>query len=101
MDTETEEQVRPVKPGDAVRVVDEQYRERVGLVTCVHGQFGDTLPEAAGGGSYVPCINVVYVSDDPTKRDPYGQQIERMSSLQHYSQGPNGMPRPGRFWTNL
>ncbi len=99
MDTDT--QVRPVKPGDVVRVVDETYGEHVALVTCVHGQFGGTLPEAAGGGSYVPCINVVYVSDDAAKRDPYGQQVERMTSLQHYSQGPNGMPRPGRYWINF
>jgi hypothetical protein len=43
----------------------------------------------------------MYVSADDGKRDPYGRQAERMSSLQHYSQGPNGMPKPGRYWTNL
>lgn len=88
-DTET---VTPVAVGDPVRVVDETYGGHAGLVTAVHGVFG---------GTYVPCINVVYVSGDPDKRDPYGAQIERMSSLQHYSQGPNSMPRPGRYWTNL
>lgn len=81
-----------VAPGDAVRVVDEVYAEHAGLVTTVHGEFG---------GEYVPCINVVFVSKDATKRDPYGQQVERLSSLQHYSQGPNGMPRPGRYWENM
>lgn len=103
MDTLTQDaaDVQPVKVGDPVRVVDERYRPHVGLVTAIHGQFGATLPESAGGGSYVPCINVVYVCDDEAKRDPYGQQVERMSSLQHHSQGPNGMPTPGRYWINL
>lgn len=89
---DTKEEVRPVAAGDAVKVVDEVYGEHVGLVTCVHGQFTE---------SFVPCINVVFVSSDPAKRDPYGQQIERLSSLQHYSQGPSGMPRPGRYWQNV
>lgn len=83
----------PVKAGDAVVVVDEHRQLHVGLVTTVHGDFST--------GGYVPCINVVYVSGDPAKRDPYGQQVERLSSLQHFSAGPNGMPDPGRFWANL
>lgn len=90
MDTQTE--VKPVQAGDAVRVVDENYVEHIALVTTVHGNFD---------GAYVPCINVAYVSADPGKRDPYGQQLERMSSLQHYSGGPNQMPRPGRYWVNM
>lgn len=85
------EDATPVTAGDVVVVVDEQYQHHLGLVTTVHGAFGL---------SYVPCINVVYVSPDTAKRDPYGQQLERLSSLQHFSQGPNGMPRPGRFWAN-
>lgn len=91
MDTQTEE-VKPVKAGDAVRVVDENYVEHNALVTTVHGGFG---------GAYVPSINVVYVSADEGKRDPYGQQLERMSSLSHYSAGPNQMSRPGRYWLNV
>lgn len=84
--------VSAVAPGDAVFVVDEQYGEHLGLVTTVHGTFTDT---------YAPCINVVFVSKDAAKRDPYGQQVERLSSLQHYSQGPSQMPRPGRYWVNV
>jgi len=91
MELQYTETATEVAPGDHVVVVDEHYEHHHGLVTVVHGQFG---------GAYVPCINVVYISADPAKRDPYGQQVERMSSLQHYSQGPNGMPRPGRFWAN-
>lgn len=84
-------EITPVAVGDPVKVVDEQYGEHIGLVTCVHGRFGD----------FVPCINVVYVTSDETKRDPYGAQVERMSSLQHLSQGPRHMPRPGRYWLNV
>ncbi len=92
MTEQQQQDVVAVKPGDAVKVVDENYVAHTGLVTCVHGPFG---------GAYIPCINVVYVSTDDTKRDPYGQQVERMSSLQHYSQGPSGMTRPGRYWLNV
>jgi hypothetical protein len=87
----TTTEVTPVAVGDPVRVVDEQYGEHVGLVTCVHGNFSD----------WVPCINVVYVTGDQAKRDPYGQQVERLSSLQHLTQGPANMPRPGRYWINM
>lgn len=83
--------VTPVDVGDMVKVSDENRREHFALVTCVHGVFSD---------AFAPCINVVYVSDDPSKRDPYGHQLERMSSLQHFNHGPNRMPVPGRYWTN-
>ena len=86
------ETVTAVKPGDAVKVVDERYADHIGLVTAVHGSFD---------AGYVPCVNVVYVSGDQTKADGYGRQVERLSSLQHLSQGPSGMPHPGRYWENL
>lgn len=91
METQYNTEATPIAAGDHVTVVDEHYEEHHALVTAVHGAFG---------GAYVPCINVVYVATDAAKRDPYGQQLERMSSLQHLSQGPNGMPHPGRFWVN-
>ena len=84
-------ELQPVAIGDAVNVVDEIYVEHVGLVTTVHGSFEHG----------VPCINVVYVSKDESKHDPNGRQIERLSSRQHYSQGPQSMPRPGRYWVNV
>ncbi len=88
---EIKKEAAPVKVGDAVWVVDEHYVGHVGLVTTVHGGFEH----------HVPCINVLFISADESKRDPYGQQPERLSSLQHYSTGPDRMPTPGRFWTNL
>jgi hypothetical protein len=42
----------------------------------------------------IPCINVVYVSPDTAKRDPYGTQIERASSVQHKTQ----TTAHGRYW---
>lgn len=87
-----EKPVQPVQVGDAVAVVTETYGRCVGLVTAVHGAFTD---------AFAPCINVVYVSGDGSKSDPYGRQVERMSSLQHYGQGPDKMPTPGRYWVNL
>lgn len=101
MERKYSKEVGPVAVGDVVVVVDENYRTYAGLVTAVHGEFGKVYDTADGGTRvYVPCLNVIYVSQDSAKRDPYGQQIERMSSLQHYSQGPDRMPTPGRFWAN-
>ncbi len=31
------------------------------------------------------CINVVFVSGDESKKDPYGRQVERATSCQHKS----------------
>jgi hypothetical protein len=90
MDRKFKETAEPVAVGGVVLVVDENYQEHFGLVTAVHGAFG---------GSYIPCINVIYVTGDEAKRDPYGQQTERMSSLQHHSV-VTFMPKPGRFWAN-
>lgn len=93
--------VQPVARGDVVTVVGEDYVEHAALVTEVHGEFGKVYDTVDGGKrTYVPCINVAYVSADRAKTDPYGGQLERMSSLQHYSQGPVDMPRPGRYWKN-
>lgn len=82
--------VVPVKFGDHVVIVNETYEERDALVTAVHGQNWD---------QFTPSINVVYVSSDPSKHDPYGTQLERLSSLSHYNQ-THGMPKRGRYWRN-
>ncbi len=87
----TSNDVQPVTAGDWVRVVTETYEPRKALVTAVHGTFGES--------DYVPCINALYITSDEAKRDPYGLQPERLSSLQHVSQA-SGMPRPGRYWVN-
>jgi hypothetical protein len=83
--------IRPVAPGDVVIVVDERYVTHQALVTTVHGGFE---------GKYPPSLNVAYISADPASTDPYGRQVERLSSLAHYLSGPNQMPTPGRYWIN-
>lgn len=69
--------------GDVVKVTDEVGEEHNALVTAVHGPA---------------CINAVFLSSDPAKRDPYGQQMERLSSLQHKS----ALTAPGgRFYEHV
>ena len=89
------EQTAP-KVGDAVKLVTEDYQETVALVTTVHGT-GWTNAE---GEWHAPSINCVFVSLDPTKHDPYGTQLERYSSLQHFG-ATKGMPKAGRYWDYL
>ena len=91
----TEQRIAQV--GEAVKVVTSDYRETFGLVTAVHGKgYGE------GENFHQPCINVVYVSPDASKGDSYGRQIERdLTSLQHFAEGPNNMPKPGRYYEFL
>lgn len=108
--------------GASVTYVDETGHTTPALVTAVHGIFHVgpewTKEEAeAYFGQFtsmddetrqqkvadmvgtpcpqmVPCINVVYVSLDRSKRDPYGSQVERASSVQHKNQ----TTAHGRYW---
>jgi hypothetical protein len=41
-----------------------------------------------------PGCNLVYVSGDETKRDPYGRQLERSTSVVHKSK----QPAHGNYW---
>ncbi len=43
------------------------------------------------------CINLVYVTKDASKKDDYGMQIERRSSVPK----KNGMSAPGYFYEEL
>ena len=68
--------------GQAVTFVDARGQERAALLTAIHGQ------------DETPSVNLVFVSDDPARNDPYGRQIERESSVVHESnQAAHGM-----FW---
>jgi len=60
----------------AVRFWDEHRVEHKALLTAVHG----TIMESQGK-AWIPCVNVVYVSNDESKQDPYGRQLERHSSV--------------------
>lgn len=76
--------------GDAVIYVDPVGKEHDALLTAVHG----TTWHRADGEEVLETVNVVYVSKDEAKRDPYGGQIERESSVIH--QG--GTQAHGRYW---
>lgn len=99
--------------GASVTYVDEHGRTVPALVTAVHGYFyaTDTWTEEDVEMTYpgnedakrlvgqphapmIPCINLVYVSYDSSKKDPYGRQVERASSVQHQTQTTAN----GRFW---
>lgn len=71
-----------MKIGDAVTYVDEIGEEQHALLTAVHGA-DDT-----------PSVNLVFVSADEAKRDPYGRQTERRSSVVHES----NQSADGNFW---
>lgn len=79
---------RTLKNGDPVMVVDEFGQVHHGLVTNSWGK--QTVKDGEAG----PCVNVLYVSHDETKQDPYGSQIERLSSCSHKL----STSAPGRYW---
>jgi hypothetical protein len=112
-------EVTPVKAGDAVLFFDEYGKEHDALVTAVHGWFlsGQNLwgeftqeqhdkwleeygpnsrPPQVGFKVPAPSINVVFITDDATKHDPYGNQVERRSSVTHKS----NQPAFGMYWMN-
>lgn len=79
---------RSLSKGDHVMVVDEVGALHHGLVT---NNWGNTEVEDGKAG---PTINVLFVSDDTTKVDQYGTQIERLSSCSHKLNSH----APGRYW---
>jgi hypothetical protein len=56
------------------------------LLTAVHGT-------ATSGWN--PAVNLVFVTEDTSKTDPYGRQIERHTSVVHRMQ----QSAHGMFWT--
>jgi hypothetical protein len=69
--------------GDVIVYVDEVSVAHDALVTAY---WGGDHPNGA--------LNCVYVSDDDSKKDPYGRQLERASSVSR--QGPH--TAHGRYW---
>jgi len=68
-----------------------QVRDHVVFVDAVGKRHEALLTEVWGEAA--PCsVNLVYVSGDPSKTDPYGRQIERETSVVHKSyQSAHGM----------
>ncbi len=75
---------RELKVNDSIVYIDEHRIAHNALVTRVWGAFADGKPGC----------NLVYVSGDETKTDPYGRQIERAASVTHKS----GQPAGARCW---
>lgn len=69
--------------GEVITVTDEHGREHDALVTIY---FGQDRPDCA--------LNCVFVSDDSSKTDPYGRQVERLSSVGRQTE----QSAHGRFW---
>lgn len=74
---------RILEVGDVVTYRDEHGVDHNALVTVVHGNTAQS------------CINVVYLSEDETKRESWGRQVERASSVQRKSD----VTAHGRYFT--
>ena len=73
-----------MKIGDAVTYVDPVANERPAVLTAVWGEAYESAPS----------VNLVFVSDDESKHDPYGRQIERATSVVHRSH----QAAHGNYW---
>lgn len=62
---------------DHVIFVDAYRVRHDALVTAVHGTPTEAYPH--------PCINITWISTDENRKDQYGRQIERMTSVVHHS----------------
>lgn len=73
-----------IQAGQAVTYVDEVGVPHAAIVTEWHGNVG----------MHATCVNLVFVSSDEKRRDEYGRQIERRSSISHESV----VSAHGNFW---
>jgi hypothetical protein len=80
--------IKDIAVGDAVVFTSATAQEHKALVTAIWGDINSPTE---------PAINIVLVSDDNTRNDQYGRQIERHSSVVHQKmQAAHGM-----FWRRL
>lgn len=63
----------------------EQKQPRVGEIVVYHDPVGKPSNALVTAVWTPTCINIVIVSEDDSKTDTYGRQIERKTSLQHAS----------------
>ena len=78
---------RTLEVGTQIIYIDQTMGVHNALVTAV---WGDRDAERG----YEPCLNLVYTSGDESKTDPYGRQIERVTSVIHLGQ----TQAPGFYW---
>lgn len=95
---------REIKNGSVVTYLDEYGREHNALVTeCWSAKpWDDEKPlkyiNDSPESNWPPCINIVYVTSDPNRKDQYGRQTVHESSVSHVSQQSPNMPHSGRCW---
>lgn len=82
--------------GDAVCFVDEVGKPHQALVTCVFSPDPEYVPDETEQLKNTS-INLVFVSSDPAKEDPYGKQIERRTSIVHQT----NQQAHGHYWKEL
>lgn len=86
---------RVLKVGDVVVYLDEHRSAHNALVTVWHGmKAGETVGDFKKkfGASGPPSVNLLFVTTKEDATDPYGQQIERRSSVGHGSiQSPKNL----------
>ena len=77
-----------VEIGQHVLYVDALSKPRPAILTAVwrHPEYQRL--------ALIPGVNLVVVSDDPSKDDTYGRQIERFTSVVHRA----NQPSPGWYW---
>lgn len=78
---------RKLEVGSVIVYVDPVRQRHNALVTIVWPQMSGVNEE--------PGCNLVYVSGESDKTDPYGRQIERSTSTVHKSK----QAAPGNYWT--
>ncbi len=67
--------------------------ERHSALVTVWWTGSDPIPEYVSATGEPGC-NLVFVSNDPDRRDPYGRQLERATSVVHKSK----QPAAGNYW---
>jgi len=94
--------VKHPQVGDAIVYHDENGGFHNALVTAY---WGNPLTEDGSPSPYIGCLNLVFVSADTARRDQYGRQIERLTSISHgstqtthgfYWRWPDEAPNPYR-----
>lgn len=79
-------EIRQPTIGQNVVFTDAHGKGHPALLTAVHG---------SASPAWQPSVNLMFVTDDTSKTDPYGRQIERHTSVVHKEvQGAKGM-----YWT--
>jgi len=79
---------RSLKTGDHVVFVDSYRKPHNALITNVFDNGMGLNAFLVNYNGRLPAINVLYVTDDAAKTDPYGHQVERATSVCHGSAQP-------------